>query len=90
MVRNFRDGLIQVAGLKWKHYSMSWHLSVEVGGWLGAQTWQPADARLVLTSDTGLALQLYSTLEYEILISAIGTGVRRLSSASTGVGSPGF
>lgn len=39
MIRNFRDGLIQVAGLKWKHYSMSWHLSLEVGGWLGAQGW---------------------------------------------------
>lgn len=25
VLRNFRDGLIQVAGLKWKHYSMSWH-----------------------------------------------------------------
>lgn len=62
VLRNFRDGLIQVAGLKWKHYSMSWHLSLEVGGWLGAQLGQPADTRLVLTSDTGPSIQLYSLL----------------------------
>lgn len=30
---------------------MSWHWSLEVGGWLGAQPWQLADAGLVLTSD---------------------------------------
>lgn len=35
--RSFRDGLSLVADLKWKHYSMSWRLSLEVGSWTGAQ-----------------------------------------------------
>lgn len=32
---------------------------------------QPADTRLVLTSDTGFAIQLYSMLKYEIRASHI-------------------
>lgn len=34
----------------------------------GPGLWQPADARLLLTSDTGLALQFYSMLECETWI----------------------
>lgn len=73
MLRNFRDGLIQVTGLKWKHYSMSWHLSLEVGCWLGARLGQEADTRLVLTSDTASpCISLVHTLpKYETSTSPI-------------------
>lgn len=42
----------------------------------GPRLGQPADTRLVLTSDTGFAIQLYSMLKYEIWalpISLMGT-----------------
>lgn len=46
-----------------------------MAGW-GPGLGQPADTRLVLTSDTGLAIQLYSMLKYEMWaapVSLVGT-----------------
>lgn len=46
-----------------------------MAGW-GPGLGQPADTRLVLTSDPGLAIQFYSVLKYEIWalpISLMGT-----------------
>lgn len=45
---------------------------------------QPADTRLMLTSDTGFAIQLYSMLKYEIWASLISLMRTQGSGSSPG------